>query len=94
MVPHTALVPVPAAGVCCPGSEARLAGAGEGPHRVGTVSVRPAVVGKVAVGALVNVDTSLVWRVISVSRVTVAPPATNLHMTEVSCQSRVIFLPC
>ena len=77
MSPHAALVDVPAPGVGGPGGEALETGAGEGPHRVGTDGVPPAVVGKVPVRALVDVDTALVGGVVAVPRVAVTPPAAH-----------------
>ena len=75
MLAHTALVPVPAPGVGSPGRVALLAGAGEAPHGVGTDGVATTVVGKVPVSALVNINTALVGRVVTVASVAVTPPA-------------------
>ena len=72
---HTALVPVSAAGVGCPGGVSLVAGAGEAAHGVGTDGVRAAVVGEVPVSALVHIHTALVGSVIAVAGVAVAPPA-------------------
>ena len=88
MLPHAALVPVPAAGVSSPGGVALYAGAGEGSHCVGTDRVTAAVVWKVPVSTLIDLDTALVRCVITVAQITVTSPAPD--SVDTGCQSPAV----